>query len=227
MNEVVQRILNNYPSDNPGSRANIVRMLNHGRLAGTGKLVVLPVDQGFEHGPARSFATNAPGYDPFYHAELAIDAGCSAYAAPLGFIDAIADRYAGELPLILKVNNHDSLSGEKDPIPAVTSSVADALRLGCAAIGFTIYPGSFVWREMYQQLQELAEEARACGLAVVVWSYPRGTNLSKAGETGIDVAAYAAQLAAQMGAHIIKVKLPSDHIEQDANPGLHGPADRS
>jgi class I fructose-bisphosphate aldolase len=216
MNEAVQRILNNYPSDNPGSRANLARILNHGRLGGTGKLVVLPVDQGFEHGPARSFAVNPPAYDPFYHAELAIDAGCSAYAAPFGFIEAIADRYAGELPLILKVNNHDTLSGESDPIPAVTSSVGDALRLGCAAIGFTIYPGSAIWREMYQQLQELSEEARACGLAVIVWSYPRGTNLSKEGETGIDVAAYAAQLACQMGAHVIKVKLPSDHIEQDA-----------
>jgi class I fructose-bisphosphate aldolase len=216
MNEAVQKILSNYPSDNPGSRGNIARILNHGRLGGTGKLVVLPVDQGFEHGPARSFASNPGGYDPFYHAELAIDAGCNAYAAPLGFIDAIADRYAGVLPLILKVNNHDSLSGEKDPIPAVTSSVNDALRLGCAAIGFTIYPGSSMWREMFQPLQEMAEAARACGLAVVVWSYPRGTNLSKEGETGMDVVAYAAQIASQMGAHIIKVKLPSDHIEQDA-----------
>ena len=216
MNEAVQKILNNYASDCPGSRANLARILNHGRLAGTGKLVVLPVDQGFEHGPARSFAVNEGGYDPFYHAELAIDAGCNAYAAPLGFIEAIAARYAGEIPLILKVNNHDSLSGERDPIPAVTSSVGDALRLGCAAIGFTIYPGSAVWRDMYEQLQEMAEEARAVGLAVVVWSYPRGTNLSKEGETGIDVVAYAAQIACQMGAHIVKVKLPSDHIEQDA-----------
>lgn len=216
MNDAVQRILDNYPSENPGTRANLARILNHGRLAGTGKLVVLPVDQGFEHGPARSFAVNPGGYDPFYHAELAIDAGCNAYAAPFGFINAIADRYAGELPLILKVNNHDSLSGEKDPIPALTSSVGDALRLGCAAIGFTIYPASMVWREMYEQLQAVAEEARDCGLAVVVWSYPRGTNLSKAGETGMDIVAYAAQIAAQFGAHIIKVKLPSDHIEQDA-----------
>lgn len=216
MNDAVQKILNNYPSDNPGTRANVARILNTGRLAGTGKLVVLPVDQGFEHGPARSFAMNPAAYDPFYHAELAIDAGCNAYAAPFGFIQAIADRYAGVLPLILKVNNHDSLSGERDPIPALTSSVGDALRLGCAAVGFTIYPGSQHWREMFEQLQAVAEEARDCGLAVVVWSYPRGTNLSKEGETGIDVVAYAAQIAAQFGAHIIKVKLPSDHIEQDA-----------
>lgn len=213
MTDAVQRILNNFPADNPGTRGNLVRVLNHGRLAGTGKLVVLPVDQGFEHGPARSFAMNPAAYDPFYHAELAIDAGCNAYAAPFGFIEAIADRYAGELPLILKVNNHDMLNAEKNPIPAQTSTVKDALRLGCAAIGFTIYPGSSEWRDMYQQLQGLAAEAREHGLVVVVWSYPRGTNLSKEGETGIDVVTYAAQIAAQMGAHIIKVKLPSDYIE--------------
>jgi class I fructose-bisphosphate aldolase len=159
---------------------------------------------------------NPPAYDPFYHAELAIDAGCNAYAAPLGFIEAVASRYAGELPLILKLNSHDTLNDEKDPVPAQTGSVADALRLGCAAIGFTIYPGSAMWREMYEQLRELAEEAKACGLAVVVWSYPRGTALSKEGETAIDVIAYAAQLACQMGAHVVKVKLPSEHIEQDA-----------
>jgi class I fructose-bisphosphate aldolase len=193
-----------------------VRLLSHGKLGGTGKLVILPVDQGFEHGPARSFAMNPSGYDPFYHAELAIDAGCNAYAAPLGFIEAVAARYAGELPLILKLNSHDTLSDEKDPMPAQTGSVSDALRLGCAAIGFTIYPGSAMWRDMYEQIRELAEEARACGLAVVIWSYPRGSGLSKAGETAIDVAAYAAQIACQLGAHIVKVKLPSEHIEQSA-----------
>jgi len=212
----VDKILANYNSDNPGTRANLYRLLTSGRLAGTGKLVVLPVDQGFEHGPARSFAVNPAGYNPSYHAQLAIDAGCNAYAAPLGFIRAIAHDYAGRIPLILKVNNHDSLVSERDPIPAQTSSVDDALELGCAAIGFTIYPGSTEWRAMYEQLRELSEEARAAGLAVVVWSYPRGTNISKDGETGMDIVAYAAQIAAQMGAHIIKVKLPSDHLEQDA-----------
>jgi class I fructose-bisphosphate aldolase len=172
------------------------------------------VDQGFEHGPARSFAVNPPGYDPNYHFELALDAGCNAYAAPLGFIESAAARHAGEIPLILKLNNHDVLHDEKDPIPAVTASVKDALRLGCAAIGFTIYPGSAHAQTMYQQLRALAEEAKNCGLAVVVWSYPRGTSLSKEGETAIDVAAYAAQIAAQLGGHILKVKLPSAHIEQ-------------
>jgi class I fructose-bisphosphate aldolase len=191
-------------------------MMNTGRLAGTGKFVILPVDQGFEHGPARSFAKNSPGYGPHYHFDLALAAGCNAYAAPLGFLEAGARKYAGKIPLILKLNNSDSLLGGKNPKPAVTGSIKDALRLGCAAIGFTIYPGSTFRNEMYMELRELAEEAKANGLPVVVWSYPRGEGLSKAGETAIDVCAYAAQIAAQLGAHIIKVKPPTDFIEQDA-----------
>lgn len=214
MNERIREILSWYESDNPGVRANLARILNHGYLAGTGKLVILPVDQGFEHGPARSFAPNPPAYNPLYHFELAIEAGCNAYAAPLGFIEAGAARYAGEIPLILKLNNHDLLYSSADPIPAVTSSVEAALRLGCSAIGYTIYPGSAERLEMYERLALLAEEAKSAGLAVVVWSYPRGSGLSKEGETAVDVVAYAAHIAAQLGAHMIKVKLPTEHIEQ-------------
>lgn len=214
MTQRVSDILSWYESDNPGTKTNLARLLNHGYLAGTGKLVILPVDQGFEHGPARSFAANPGGYDPNYHFELAIQAGCNAYAAPLGFLESAAARHAGEIPLILKLNNHDVLHDEKDPLSAVTGSVKDALRLGCVAIGFTIYPGSSAARTMYEELRGLAEEAKSNGLAVVVWSYPRGSSLSKEGETGIDVVAYAAHIAAQLGAHVIKVKLPSEHIEQ-------------
>jgi class I fructose-bisphosphate aldolase len=210
----VKEILSYYSAENPGVLANLARMLNHGRLAGVGRMVILPVDQGFEHGPARSFAPNPAGYDPRYHFELAIEAGCNAYAAPLGFLEAGAAEFAGEIPLILKLNNHDVLLDERDPISAVTGSVNDALRLGCAAVGFTIYPGSTERREMYQQLREIAEEAKSCGLAVVVWSYPRGSGISKEGETALDVVAYAAQIAAQLGANVVKVKLPSAHLEQ-------------
>jgi fructose-bisphosphate aldolase, class I len=213
MNDRVREILSWYTSENPGVRTNLARMLNHGRLGGTGKMVILPVDQGFEHGPARSFAPNPAGYDPRYHFQLAIEAGCNAYAAPLGFLEAGVSDYCGEVPLILKCNNHDLLNDEKDPISAVTSGVSDALRLGCVAVGFTIYPGSAERTEMYQQLRELTEEAKAAGLAVVVWSYPRGSSLSKEGETAVDVVTYAAQIAAQLGADIIKVKLPSAKVE--------------
>jgi class I fructose-bisphosphate aldolase len=212
----VKEILSWYSADNPGTLNSLARILNHGRLGGTGKVVILPVDQGFEHGPARSFAANPGGYDPRYHFELAIDAGCNAYAAPLGFLEAGAAEFAGRMPTILKLNNSDSLFGGADPCPAITGSVGDALRLGCAAIGFTIYPGSSARNEMYAQIRELAEEAKAVGLGVVIWSYPRGSGISKKGETAIDVCAYAAQIAAQLGAHFIKVKPPTDHIEQDA-----------
>jgi class I fructose-bisphosphate aldolase len=216
MADRVKEILSWYGSDNPGTLTNLYRLLDHGRLAGTGKLVILPVDQGFEHGPARSFAPNPPGYDPRYHFQLALDAGCNAYAAPLGFLEAGAAEYAGRLPLILKANNSDSLYGGSDPIPAVTAGVQDALRLGCVAIGFTIYPGSAARNDMYEELRELTLEAKEAGLVVVVWSYPRGSGISKQGETAVDVAAYAAQIAAQLGAHIIKVKPPTAAIGLEA-----------
>jgi fructose-bisphosphate aldolase, class I len=212
----VRQILSWYGSDNPGTLTNLSRLLNSGKLAGTGKLVILPVDQGFEHGPARSFAANPAAYHPHYHFELAIAAGCNAYAAPLGFLEAGARDFAGQIPLILKVNDHDVLVDEADPFQALTGSVQDALRLGCVGIGFTIYPGSAHRLEMYGQIRAYAEEAKRHGLVVIIWSYPRGAGLSKAGETAIDVTAYAAHIAAQLGAHIIKVKLPSNQIEQDA-----------
>jgi class I fructose-bisphosphate aldolase len=210
----VKQILSWYPSDNPGTLTNLARLLNTGTLAGTGKLVILPVDQGFEHGPARSFQPNAAGYDPDYHAQLAIESGCNAYAAPLGFLETVAGKLNGEIPLILKLNNSDSLAKVGEPCSALTSSVKDAVRLGCSAIGFTIYPGSGQRNLMYEQLRDLTAEAKSYGIPTVLWAYARGAGLSKDGETAIDVIAYAAQISAQLGAHIIKVKLPTEHIEQ-------------
>ncbi len=209
----VKEILSWYSSDSPGTLTNLARLLGSGKLGGTGKLVILPVDQGFEHGPARSFAPNPAGYDPDYHFQLAIDAGCNAYAAPLGFIEAGAAKFAGQIPLILKLNNSDSLAKVDQPISAITGSVDEALRLGCAAIGYTIYPGSGARNRQYEDLRALTEEAKRKGLAVVVWSYPRGAGISKDGETAVDVAGYAAQIAAQLGAHVIKVKPPKDLVE--------------
>jgi len=214
MTDRVREILGWYRSDNPGVLKNLHALMSTGRLAGTGKFVILPVDQGFEHGPARSFAKNAAGYDPRYHFELAIDSGCNAYAAPLGFLEAGAAEFAGRIPTILKVNNSDSLMKGEDPCPAVTATVDDALRLGCAAIGYTIYPGSSARNEMYEQLRELILEGKAVGLPTVVWSYPRGSSLSKDGETAIDVVAYGAHIACELGAHIVKVKPPTAHVEQ-------------
>ncbi len=216
MSDRTKEIQGWYRSENPGVTTNLARLLNHGRLAGTGRMIILPVDQGFEHGPGRSFASNPPAYDPRYHIELAIEAGLNAYAAPLGFLEAIAADYAGDIPLILKVNNHDILQDEKDPLGAQTATVSDALRLGCVAIGYTIYPGTAERRLLYEQLMRLTQEAKSAGLAVVVWSYARGSALSAEGETALDVIAYSAQIAAQLGANIIKVKLPSAKLELEA-----------
>jgi class I fructose-bisphosphate aldolase len=210
----VKKILSYYESDNPGTKANLARILMAGKLGGTGKLVILPVDQGFEHGPARSFAANPAAYDPHYHFQLAVDAGLSAYAAPLGMIEAGADTFAGAIPTILKVNSSNSLATDKNQ--GVTASVNDALRLGCAAIGFTIYPGSEFAFDLIEEIRELAEEAKSVGLAVVVWSYPRGPNLDKAAETAFDICAYAAHMAALLGAHIIKVKPPTAVVSLEA-----------
>ena len=214
MSKAVDDLMQSYASEAPAVLANLRRLLDHGALGGTAKLVILPVDQGFEHGPARSFAPNPAGYDPSYFPSLAVEAGCNAYAAPLGFISAIAHEYARRLPLILKLNNSDSLGGPSEPHSALTGSVEDAVRLGCVAIGFTIYPGSERRNEQYGELRELIREARAVGLPTVVWSYPRGGKLSKDGETALDVVAYAAHIACQLGAHVVKVKPPTAHIEQ-------------
>lgn len=210
----VKKILDWYEGDPPGVKANLARILMHGKLGGTGKMVILPVDQGFEHGPARSFAPNPQAYDPHYHYQLAIEAGLNAYAAPIGMIAAGADSYAGAIPTILKLNSSNSLATSKDQ--AVTATVRDALRLGCAAVGFTIYPGSEYAFDQMEELRELAEEAKDSGLAVVVWSYPRGPNLNKEAETAVDICGYAAHMAALLGATIIKVKPPTAHIGLEA-----------
>jgi class I fructose-bisphosphate aldolase len=210
----VKQILSYYSSENVGVKTNLARLMNHGALAGTGKFVILPVDQGFEHGPARSFAPNPSGYDPDYHFQLAIDSGCNAYAAPLGALEASADKFAGQVPLILKLNNSDTLAKIDQPISAVTGSVKDAVRLGCVAIGYTIYPGSSARNLQYESLRELILEAKEAGLPTIVWAYPRGAGLSKEGEQAIDVIAYAAHVSCQLGAHVVKVKPPKDFIEQ-------------
>jgi class I fructose-bisphosphate aldolase len=214
MSEAVREILSRYESDNPGVKTNLARMLYHGRLGGTGKLVILPVDQGFEHGPDRCFVPNPPAYDPHYHFQLAIDAGLSAFASPLGMLEAGAATFAGRLPLILKVNSANLLYPKSGPkTQAVTASVKDALRLGCTAVGLTIYPGSLKSYDMFETAREFVGEAKEVGLPTVIWSYPRGEDLGKDGETAMDVDAYATQMAALLGAHIIKVKLPTAHVD--------------
>ena len=220
-NSIVRKILSWYGADSPGVLNHLHRLLSHGRLGGTGRMLILPVDQGFEHGPDQSFLKNPEAYDPHYHWRFAIEAGCSAFAAPLGFIEAGAREYVGEIPTILKINSSDSLYKSQSPIPALTSGIDAALRLGCVAIGFTIYPGSSQSKQMYEEISELVEDAKRAGLVVVIWSYPRGEGLKKEHETALDVVSYAAHIAAQLGAHIIKVKPPTCVVK---NPDIYSHA---
>ncbi|MEO1248873.1 MAG: class I fructose-bisphosphate aldolase [Pseudomonadota bacterium] len=215
LSQRVKQILSHYGGDNPGVRGKLAQMLMNGKLGGTGRMIILPVDQGIEHGPARSFAVNPGGYDPMYHHKLAIDAGLSAYAAPLGQLEVSSPHFPGQIPTILKLNHSNSLSRLKeDADQAIFGSIEDALRLGCSAIGFTIYPGSDTQFEMMEEIAELIREAKEVGIPSVVWSYARGGPLSKDGETALDVIGYSAHLACQLGAHIVKVKLPSNVLEQ-------------
>ena len=208
----VKKILEQYENTNAGIKANLGRILMHGKLGGTGRLLILPVDQGHEHGPDKSFMVNSEAYDPIYHYNLAIDAGLSAYAAPLGFLEAGAETYAGQIPTILKINSSNSLSSVKNQ--SINGSVKEALRLGCAAVGFTIYPGSEYQYEMIEEFKEISSEASEYGLPSVLWSYPRGPALNKADETSLDTISYAAHIAALLGAHVIKVKPPTSFISE-------------
>lgn len=214
-NARVKKILAAYESDSPKTKANLAKLLMQGRLGGTGRMIILPVDQGFEHGPDRSFASNPAAYDPHYLLQLGVDAKLTAFAGPLGMLEASVGTFGKKIPFILKANHGNSLSRFKENAnQAVVATVDDAVRLKCAGIGFTLYPGSDGQFEMIEELQEIAREAKAKGLVVVTWCYPRGGNISKDGETGIDVISYSAHMAALLGSHIIKVKLPSSFIEQ-------------
>lgn len=211
----IDRLLSYYPTLTDAQARSLRRIADHGRLGGSGKFVVLPVDQGFEHGPGRSFEAVPDGYDPDYHVRLAAESGCNAYSAPLGFVEASYDEIRRhDIPTILKVNSHDAMSPDGgDPKLAVTAWVDDAVRLGCEAVGFAIYPGSARCGEMYEQVRELVNDARAAGVVVVLWAYSRGSGLgSKEAETALDVVCYAVHIAAQLGAHIIKAKPPTAHL---------------
>ncbi len=212
-NTVVNEILSKYEVDNKvSSLTNLEKLLNFGRLGGTGRLIIYPVDQGFEHGPDRSFGINPEAYDPHYHVQFAIDAGMSAFAAPLGMIESGVSTFANKIPFILKCNSSNSLTSIKDQ--AVTGNIRDALRLNCIGVGFTIYPGSEYNYKLIEQACNLFREAKEAGLITVLWSYARGS-MSKKGETAINIISYAAHMACLCGAHIIKVKLPTSYLEDD------------
>lgn len=218
----VEQILSYYEGSPAGVLKNLRHLMMHGRLGGSGRMVILPIDQGFEHGPGLAFSVQPDAYNPLHHFERAIALGLNAYAAPLGSLELGSTRYAGRIPTILKLNSNNRLvHGGTAPYPAWTSSVEDALRLGCTAVGMTIYPGSDASPDMFSDVSEIIAEARAYGLPSIVWAYPRGGDLSHENVTALDVVAYGAHMAALLGAHIIKVKLPSGHIAYDAAAYKH------
>lgn len=210
----VQGILKkNYSHNNNGVNTNLARIMSTGQLAGTGKIVILPVDQGFEHGPDRSFMKNPDAYNPSYLFKLAIEAQMNAYAAPIGSLEAAMNDFTGQIPLILKVNSSSVLCPKSEhPTQAWTSSVDDALKIGASAIGLTIYPASGKMLDMVKEAREVIREAKSKGLAAIVWSYARGEDLPKEHETSLDVINYSAHIAALIGADIIKVKPPVNSI---------------
>lgn len=206
-------ILKSYETDSPETLDRLKEIFQQGALKGTGRLIISAVDQGFEHGPNRSFSMNLNAFDPHYHYQLAIDAGLSAFAAPLGLLEAGAKTFKGKIPTILKMNSGNSLVQLEQPDQAITASVEDAVRLGCHGIGLTFYPGSNHSYSMIEKIQQISLKARKAGLFVVIWSYPRG-NMTKEGETALDVVSYGAHMACLLGAHIIKVKIPTSHLEK-------------
>lgn len=210
---IVRRILANYEGETPGVKTQIARVLMNGALKGTGKLLMCAVDQGFEHGPLATFAPRPEFYDPQAIYRMAIAQGFSAFAAPLGLLESGSETFLGSIPLILKMTNGTALS--KSPLgvdQAYTATLYDALRLGCVGVGLTLYPGATAFYEMLEEAREVIAEARSLGLMVVVWSYPRGDALTKEGERAVDVIAYGAHMAAQIGAHIVKVKMPEGPV---------------
>lgn len=207
-------ILSNYRADTAGVRQNLHRLLTHGTLGHTGKLLIYSIDQGFEVGPDQVFGEFSHGYDPWFHFKLACAGKLSALAAPVGIIETSVDQFLGKIPLILKVNSNNNMMAENTQrrYQSITASVDDALRLGCIGIGFTIYPGSEDSYTMFEELAEISREAKAKGLIVMVWAYPKGPDMTKADETCIDATGYAIHIASLLGAHIIKAKLPSAKI---------------
>lgn len=227
----VKKVLDNYEGELPSVKLNLARLFMHGRLAGTGHIMLLAVDQGFEHGPT-TFLKNTLGFDPHYHFSLAKEAGLSGYTAPLSWLRAGVDSYLGAVPMILKMNHSNRLLPKTmDPDQAVIGSVEDAVEMGCVGVGFTLYPGSDSYLEQLEELKEISSCARSFGLFTVVWAYPRGSGLEAAASSeplygekqasscnpqlALDTIAYSAHMACLAGAHIVKVNIPNDFIARE------------
>ncbi len=191
----------------PGKKARLRRLLyDHG--PGGGTLLVLPIDQGLEHGPVDFFA-NPDSLDPRYQYELAREGNFSAIALHIGLAEKYFHEFAGEVPLILKLNGKTSVPPDAQAFSPLTGTVEDAVRLGAEAVGYTIYVGSPAQDRDFRQFVDVRRDAERFGMPLIVWAYPRGEAISKkGGRESLYAVDYAARVALELGADIVKVNYP-------------------
>lgn len=192
----------------PGEKRHLYELMYaHG--PGNGKIMLLPIDQGFEHGP-RDFFPNPPSIDFEFQLELALEANYSGVACHIGLAEKHLKKYAGRVPLVLKINGRTSIPPDDEAFSPLDASVEDALRLGADAIGYTLYVGSPREAEDIAQFNRIRQEAKKYGLPVIMWAYPRGkyAETRGGGRDSLAMVDYAARVANELGAHLAKINLP-------------------
>ena len=198
-----------------GKRARLHTLLyDHGPANGT--LLMLPLDQGLEHGPI-DFFVNPPALDPDFEVRLALEGNYSGIALQIGLAKRYLTKQAGRLPLVLKVNGRTTPPGFDEAFSPLTSSVEDAVRLGAVAVGYTCYVGSPAQDRDLRQMNEVRQACDRYGMPLICWAYPRGSAIAKkGGQDSLYAIDYAARVAAEMGADVIKLNIPREHSEADA-----------
>ena len=197
-----------------GKRTRLNRLLyKYGPANGT--LLLLPLDQGLEHGP-RDFFPNPPSKDPDFQLRLAREGGFSGIVFQIGIAEKYMNAYAGDVPLVLKLNGKTEIPSDKQPLSPLLASVEDAVRLGADAVGYTLYVGSPLQSEDFNQFRKVREDAERFGMPTVVWAYPRGEAIdAKGGRDSVYAVDYAARVANELGADIVKVNVPKVNPEKD------------
>ncbi len=198
-----------------GKRTRLHRLLyTFGPANGT--LQFLPVDQGLEHGP-RDFFPNPPAKDPEFQLRLAKEGGFSGVVFEIGIAEKYMSKYAGDVPLVLKLNGKTEIPSDKSPLSPCVATVEDAVRLGADAVGYTLYVGTPLQTEDFVQFRKVRADAERFGMPVIVWSYPRGEAIeAKGGRDSLYAVDYAARVANELGADIVKVNMPKINPEKDA-----------
>ncbi len=198
-----------------GKRTRLHRLLyKYGPANGT--LLMLPIDQGLEHGP-RDFFPNPAAKDPSFQLRLAKEGGFSGIVFQIGLAEKYMNEYAGQVPLVLKLNGKTEIPSDKQPISPNIATVEDAVRLGADAVGYTLYVGSPLQADDFGQFREVREDAERYGMPIIVWAYPRGEAIdAKGGRDSLYAVDYAARVANELGADIVKVNVPKIDPEKDA-----------